>query len=452
MSNQRLNPVAWQEGMFLRPQHFQHQELFFAEALRYHVHRLDPFHWGVRELSIDEDALAGKTIEIRSLEVVLRDGAIIRHGDNTEIPPRKIEDAPERLEVFLGLRRLSEAKSNIAERRSASVTARHLVDDAMLPDWNQDDVSNEIGVLFPNARLLLTGEERELQFYETIKIAEVETTDDPKRPYQLRKAYVPPLLTVQASPELSSQIMKTVNAIAAGVRTAAGQTDTWNVGGIPVYFALYTLARMTPVLRHLLSSTETRPFDLFTALVEVAGAVGAMNRPEAIDPPLYEHEDLYTTFHDILEFIDTELKGIVPVNFKSVEMPFDATRRCYVTSELEEKSVDPRNRYYLAVKDASLEVAKLTELVENGKLASRGGIRFVVDKALPGIAIEHLAGAPSDVESLPGYEYFRVEPHGAEWSRVREQYTLAAHLAGLDERASVRLLVSFEANPAPEAP
>ncbi len=50
--------VAWAEGMFLRPQHFQQQnryQEFFA-----HTRALagEPHYWGFRRIEIDEAALA----------------------------------------------------------------------------------------------------------------------------------------------------------------------------------------------------------------------------------------------------------------------------------------------------------------------------------------------------------------------------------------------------------
>ncbi len=74
----RLNPVAWTEGMFLRPQHFQHHDLYVEERLRYHLDRMHPFHWGVRELKVNEDALAEHGFEVLQLDGVLPDGTIVR--------------------------------------------------------------------------------------------------------------------------------------------------------------------------------------------------------------------------------------------------------------------------------------------------------------------------------------------------------------------------------------
>ena len=55
------NRVAWREGMFLRPQHFQAQDRFYDAQLRARVESMRPWPWGFTELVVDEDlATLGK--------------------------------------------------------------------------------------------------------------------------------------------------------------------------------------------------------------------------------------------------------------------------------------------------------------------------------------------------------------------------------------------------------
>ena len=49
------NRVAWREGMFLRPQHFQAQERYFDAHIRARVDSVQPYAWGFTSITIDED-------------------------------------------------------------------------------------------------------------------------------------------------------------------------------------------------------------------------------------------------------------------------------------------------------------------------------------------------------------------------------------------------------------
>ena len=57
-----------------------------------------------------------------------------------------------------------------------------------------------------------------------------------------------------------------------------------------------------------------------------------------------------------------------------------------------------------------------------------------------GVRLEHLPGEPRDISGQPGAEYYKVEPHGDYWSRVREEYNLALSLGTLVD-ADVRLYI-----------
>src|SRR6202022_2221176 len=52
------NRVVWQEGMFLRAQHFQQQDRWLEMLVRTRAAALRPHSWGVIEMSIDRDLLS----------------------------------------------------------------------------------------------------------------------------------------------------------------------------------------------------------------------------------------------------------------------------------------------------------------------------------------------------------------------------------------------------------
>jgi predicted component of type VI protein secretion system len=79
-------------------------------------------------------------------------------------------------------------------------------------------------------------------------------------------------------------------------------------------------------------------------------------------------------------------------------------------------------------------------VMRNGKLASPTHLAMFVERALPGIKIERLAGQPHDIAGPPGAEYFKLEPYGDQWTEVTRQSTLALSLAALTD-ADVRLYI-----------
>jgi type VI secretion system protein ImpJ len=437
----KLNPVAWTEGMFLRPQHLQQHDLFADARLRYHLHALDPFHWGVRELVLDEEALGERRIVVSRLEAVLRDGTVVSVPGNARVESRSFEAGQERLEVFLALREWSVADPNVVDEAAGTRHARYRLDEASLPDLNRGGPPAPVEVLTPNLRLLLSGEEAEFGLYERFKLLEIEATDDSKRPFAVSRGYVPPLLSMQASPVLKEEFARLVNQVAARVRVAAGQTKVLAIDSVPKLFMRYTLARIAPLLRHLESTGETSPFGLYTVLVELAGALGWFRHEDAVALPVYEHDDLYPCFHALFQFIATELERLAPEGFTKLQMPFEPAVQAYATKSLNVQLVDPRNSFYLAIR-APVEAQVLAEQVAGlGKASSIKGVGPLVKFKVPGLALERLPGPPTEIEAMAGYHYFRIDPHGKEWTKVRDEFSFALHLGKL-ENASVFLYVA----------
>src|SRR6186713_3159092 len=85
--------IAWRQGMFLRPQHFQAQDRHIDAMVRTRVDSVRPWAWGFTELAIDEDlASLGKFSVIRAAGV-MPDGTPFAIPD--DMPPPEPLDVPD---------------------------------------------------------------------------------------------------------------------------------------------------------------------------------------------------------------------------------------------------------------------------------------------------------------------------------------------------------------------
>lgn len=439
MTDQRLNPIAWAEGMFLRPHHLQHHDVALARRLEFYLRAIDPFHWGVRDLLINEEALSEHRVEILRLEAVMPGGTIVRYPGEALVETRDFDPDQQELDVHIGVRRFSASEANSAPLDNGVKDVRYKVRSQTLPDLQRGGFEAPVDVLVPNVRVFLSGEEDELDAHESLKLARVVATGDVKDPFALSRTYAPPLLSVQASPPLDEEVRKIVAQLAAKVSVIATGTEAFSLSELPRMVMRYTLARISPVLRHLLSTGATRPFELYTALVEAAGALGAYHLKEAPELPAYDHENLYTCYRQLLEFIDVHLEEVAPT-FREFKLEYDAAQKFFVTRELSVQDVDPRNQYTLSVK-AEMDSKELVSLVdEKGKAGSAKSVPGMVTMAVKGLRIEHLPGPPTTISGPSGAEFWKVEPHGNQWSRVRDEFTFGLSLGPLRD-ADVRLFV-----------
>jgi type VI secretion system protein ImpJ len=437
------HPIAWLEGMFLRPQHLQQRDEFEDARLRDAVRSLDPFHFGVRALEVNEAALSDHRFEILRLDAILPGGLALRYPGNCTLETREFDPAAEAVDVYLAVRRVSAGEPQSAPADSGARDVRYRVRADEVPDLNRGANEAPVEFLVPNARLFLGAQRLEIEQHDAFRVARVVATGELKRPFALAKDYAPPLLAVQASPLLDDEVAKTVSQLAARMRVVAGRTATIAIADLPRMWMRYTLARMTPVLRHLLSTGATRPFDLYGALVDTAGALAAFSQPEIAELPRYDHENPYPCFHSLLAFIERELEGALPDRFTEIELRYDRT--AYVTKELTLELVEPRNHFFLAIK-AGIEAQELVELVRAlGKCAAVDELASIKMLNLAGLKLEPLPAAPTEIAARLGFQYWKIEPHGKLWNRVREDCTLALSLGKL-EGADVRLyVVSAEA-------
>lgn len=440
MTTRRLNPVAWSEGMFLRPHHFQQHDLFADERLRVHLHAIDPFHWGVLEMEVDEEALSDHRFVLLRLDAILPGGVVVRHPGNAVVESREFDARAEKVDVHLGIHHLSATEPNAAPKDGGVRRVRWYVDSYDLPDVNRGGSESPIEVAHPNVRVFLPGEEAELELHESIKVAEIVATGELKRPFALSPAFAPPLLALQAHAPLYEQVTKLVSQMAAKVRVVAGRTTTIATADLPKMWMRYTLARMTPVLRHLLSTGQSSPFQVYSALIETAGSLAAFQLSDPAELPRYEHDNLYRCFHELIEFIDLHLGEAIPSRFTQLKLKYEADKRHYSTTELNTDLVDPRNYYVIGIK-AKMDSKELAQLVvEHGKAGSRSGVATLVMLNTKGLRLEHLPAAPTEIASEAGFEYFKLEPHGAQWQKVREDFSFALSLGRL-ESGDVRLYI-----------
>src|SRR5438093_2140533 len=201
--NQPLK-VVWSEGMLLTPQHFQQADCYYETLLSERLQALSPFVWGFTELEIDPDALTNGNVAVLRCHGVMSDGFSIRAPEHDPLPlARSMEGlfspSLEHLDVFLGvpMEHAEGPNCQLDDTGGNSSAARYFATNAKVRDQITGEVG-EILVARKNLRLFLS--EEEVAGYITVKIAELVRTHGGS--VALRETYIPPCLTVSASPML----------------------------------------------------------------------------------------------------------------------------------------------------------------------------------------------------------------------------------------------------------
>src|SRR6476469_2916515 len=98
------NRVAWSEGLFLQPQHFQQQDRYFERYVDTRCQGLIPYSWGFTEIEFEPAFLGIGKFGLRRAAGVFPDGTPFRVPEDDPLPtPIDIGTDVRAQTIFLGV-------------------------------------------------------------------------------------------------------------------------------------------------------------------------------------------------------------------------------------------------------------------------------------------------------------------------------------------------------------
>ncbi|RKG59470.1 hypothetical protein D7X30_10420 [Corallococcus sp. AB011P] len=318
-------PIHWSDGMLLMPQHFQQQAHHHEESLRYHLRLLNPFHWGVRRLSFDAQALAEGFFRVQELEAVFEDGLTVRY------PPPETDAGRKPQGLALDLGSLRERASQqpvtvflaVSDDKFSGTSSDHSRFQAQstgkVRDEHTDDGDARLTVLLP--RIKLQADEA-TPGYSLLPLVAIECV---QAKFRVVDGDVAPRIATDANSPLwmrCAWLAKDLRARAASlddsIRTASADTERALVHERERL--LHHLVAGLPAFEALLA-TEPHPFTLYLGLCSLAGQLAAIGHSR-IPPPFarYEHASPGAAFNSVIEFIRVSLDQGVSDLFTAIPL------------------------------------------------------------------------------------------------------------------------------------
>jgi type VI secretion system protein ImpJ len=444
----QLQPVLWNKGAFLQPQHMQSQDFYLDSQLKFLMDSLFGYPYGFQTLTVDPTRLASGSFGLSAAAGVFPDGLMfdIGPGSDPEPEPRLLTNAfPEgqtALIVSLAIPEYRTGEMNVSFAPKANAGTRFTADSLNVRDETSGLNEKPVQIARKNLRYLLPRDDH--AGHSALPVARVIKKGDR---LELDRSFVPPLLHSSASPHLVSIIRDITGILGAKSqeqsqsRRSKGQNlIEYTASDTQGFWLHYTVNLHYPVFRNMLGSPRIHPYDLFAQMLSLAGALTAFNlKVDPNDLPLYNHDDLGTRFTQL----DAQLRELLDTAIPkySVSIPLKSTPQAYVYSAL-----IPEDRYlvdsrvFLAI-NSELKAEQLIEMAPSvTKIASSGQIQQIINSAISGVRITRKAQVPR-LTMRGGYQYFQLQTEGPFWDGIVQSRNLAVYVSGTIAKPLMELVI-----------
>ena len=309
VKQQLIPEIQWHDGMLLMPQHFQRQSRRLEQLLSYHLGYLNPYHYGVVKLQLDDTTLPSGLVRVLDLEAVMPDHMIIQYTQGQTALELDINDHKEELTnnwayLYLCVPAHIEGVSPVSGEwpRYRSVATENIGDE------NSIDNVIEIPELQPLLSLHLG--KQPPNRYTAMPVARMTFQEES---FRLVDDYAPPRLTIDHATKFGKKCMQLAQKLREKIAYLSGkwhnQSSAATIG--ETANVLKPMLRCLPGLEAILHSTA-HPFDIYLRLCDLTGQLAELKIGQ-VPPvtPSYDHQDvdgcfktLFETLHYLVDSIE----------------------------------------------------------------------------------------------------------------------------------------------------
>ena len=424
------NRVVWQEGMFLRAQHFQQQDRWLEAVLRERVAALRPHGWGLTEFTINRDLLATGQFALANASGVFEDGTPFALPGETDQPvPLDLPETTRNAIVYLVLPMRQAGSVEIAadgvsegryNQRGFEAYDTH--------SGSPQPAELQVGRL--RLRYMLETENR--AGYHAIGLARVVEVAADRR-VTLDDRWIPPALLCAAAPPLTgllSEFTGILNQRGEALAARLTQPGSRGVADVSDFLLLQSVNRAQKLLAHWADAGNVHPADLYAALVQMAGDFAtfteATRRPS--DYPPYRHADLQRSFAPVIADLRRSLSAVIEQT--ATPIPLQERAHGVRVGPIVDRNILRSTSFVLAVQ-ADVPTETMRRLFPTQvKIGAVEQIRELVNVALPGIAVRPLPVAPRQLPFYAGATYFELDRNSPHWQQMQSSGGFAVHVSG----------------------
>ena len=423
------NRVVWQEGMFLRAQHFQQQDRWMMSQLRDCISALRPFGWGFTDVTVSRELLAAGQFALTSAAGLFRDGTPFSVPVEASLPaPLLVPETARDVLVHIGVRLQQPGAMEVSDSGREGRCEPEQFEAYDTHSGATEPAQLQIGRL--RLRFLLDTDDRE--GYVCLPLARVvEVTSDSR--VVLDDRWIPPVLACSASGplvgllvELSGMLNQRGEAIAARLTAVGAKSNT----EVADFLLLQSINGWQTLLAHLADAGNIHPESLYRILVRMAGELATFtdSRRRPGQYASYRHDDLQRSFTPVVADIRRSLSAVLEQT--AIQIPLQERRHGVRVGAIVDRTLLTGSSIVLVVK-ADVPADSLRRLFPStAKVGAVEHIRELVNVALPGIELRPLPVAPRQMPFIPGAQYFELDRNSPHWQQMQHSGGFALHVSG----------------------
>lgn len=425
------NRVVWNEGLFIKPQHFQQQQRHIDHCLDERMKSVSRYLFGVSELAINYEHLSFGSIAIDRAAGIMPDGSVFRLPDE-DIAPKALEvtDASFANQVvYLCVTLKSDALMEV-DWPDGNGTGRYEQRRVDVKDVHSiKGDSTTLDVAPYRLRLMLEKEDR--SGFASIAIARI-LEKRPDGSVVLDPDFIPCLLNVAAHSPLQRFVTEMAGLMherAKNIALRIGAPSQGGVADVSDFMLLQALNRAQPQLKHLSKRRTLHPERLYECLVSVCGELASFTDESRLPPevPSYHHELPTASFSALMNHLRQSLSIVLEPRAMSIRL--EQRSHGVMVAPVQDTQLLHEAEFILAVK-ARMPIEELGRLfIQQAKVASVEKIREHISLQLPGIPLVSLPVAPRQLPYHAGYTYFRLDKSSPLWSMFDRSAGFAMHIA-----------------------
>jgi type VI secretion system protein ImpJ len=422
--------VAWTEGLFLRPQHFQQSDRYHEHLLESRVRFATPYPWGFSHLEIDQDMAKQSKFALRRAAGVLPDGTPFDMPFDSPLPPPIVvpDNAAQQI-AWLSMP-VAAVNTREADDRESDSAARFMIGaETFIDSTSPLRLEEEVDIAFP--RLGFELRKTAKPGYISLGIARVLEVRDKQIVFD--EKYIPPLLLCRTHSVVAGWIDRVIGWIENRLdELARYAADPGAGGGLQSveYLVLQLLNRHIAVLKHYRTSSYVHPERLFDEFLRLVGELATFVTAErrAREYPVYDQDDLENVFgpvmRDLQYFLSARI-GRRAIRLEIIERAHNA-----FISMIRDRSLFQNANFVLEVAARRPLNEIQNQFPHLFKVGPDTKMRDIVLAHLPGVPLIHLPMPPPQIRAIVDHVYFLFDRKSPLWPEFAAAASIGMHFSG----------------------